>query len=82
MCAFDALVGGSPNYNASQLELLLKGRTGSYRDSVLLNSAAAIYISGLVKNLNDGISLASKAIDEGKALDKLKRLKQLSSEGI
>ena len=82
LCAFDALVGGSPNYNASQLELLLKGRTGSYRDSVLLNSAAAIYISGLVKNLNDGISLASKAIDEGKALDKLKRLKQLSSEGI
>ncbi len=78
---FKELIGGSPHHNASQLRALLSGKLGAYRDSVLLNSAAAIYIAGRVRNLKEGILLASKSIDEGKALKKLNELKGLSSKG-
>ena len=77
--SFEDLIGGSPDYNAAQLKALLEGETGVYRDSVLLNSSAAMYIAGLVKNLDEGILLASKSIDEGKALNKLNELRKISS---
>ena len=76
---FEGLIGGSPDYNATQLKTLLEGKTGVYRDSVLLNSAAALYIAGVVKDLNEGIFLATKSIDEGKALNKLTELRKMSS---
>lgn len=78
---FENLVGDTPDYNASQLELLLLGQFNAYRDSVILNSAAAIYISGMANNLGEGVLMASNSIDEGKALNKLKQLKKLSKKG-
>ena len=75
---FSELVGGNPEFNAAQLMNLLEGQSGAYRDSVLLNSAAAIFISGLANNLKEGIILAERSIDEGKALNKLNQLKKTS----
>ena len=75
---FSELVGGNPEFNAAQLMNLLEGQSGAYRDSVLLNSAAAIFISGLANNLKEGIILAERSIDEGKALNKLNQLKKIS----
>ena len=45
------LIGDDPLFNASQLEKLLEGELSAYRDSVLLNSAAAIYISGATNDI-------------------------------
>ncbi|MAI97143.1 MAG: anthranilate phosphoribosyltransferase [Rhodobacteraceae bacterium] len=75
---FSELVGGNPEFNAAQLMNLLEGQSGAYRDSVLINSAAAIFISGLANNLKEGIILAERSIDEGKALNKLNQLKKIS----
>ncbi len=77
---FNKLIGGDPKYNASELKSLLSGKKSAYRDSVILNSAAAIYISGMVDNLEMGINEATKSIDKGKALSKLNELIKFSEE--
>ena len=59
---------------------LLSGKKSAYRDSVILNSAAAIYISGKVDNLEMGINEATKSIDKGTALSKLNELIKFSEE--
>ena len=77
---FSKLIGGDPKYNASELTSLLSGKKSAYRDSVILNSAAAIYISGKVDNLEMGINEARKSIDKGIALSKLNELISFSEE--
>ena len=58
---------------------LLGGEKGPYRDIVLLNSAAALYVDGKVDNLKDGISLSENSIDNGKAKIALKNLIRISN---
>ena len=77
---FRELIGGDPVFNASKMKYLLDGELGPYRDSVLLNSAAAIYISGATNDIKEAINFAIKSIDEGKALNKLNELKNFSSK--
>lgn len=45
------------------------------RDIVLLNAGAAIYVAGIVDNLQAGINKAAEVIDNGLALAKLEALK-------
>ena len=45
------------------------------RDVVLLNAAGAIYASGIAASLKQGVELAAKSIDEGKAMQKLEQLR-------
>lgn len=66
-CTPDALQGGSPEYNAKELSLLLAGKPSAYRDMVLLNAAAALLIAGKVEHLTEGVHVAARAIDEGQA---------------
>ena len=70
-----AIRGGTPDENASALEALLDGAPGAYRDTVLLNTAAALVIAGVVRNLREGIARASIAIDNGDAVAVLRRLR-------
>ena len=68
------LTGGDPAANAEAIRELLAGKTGPYRDIVLLNTAAALLVSDKVETLRDGIAAAAVSIDEGRAqaaLDKL-----------
>ena len=60
--------------NAAILLNILKGEKGPKRDIVLLNSAAALLVSGKVKNIKSGIILAKKSIDSGSALHALQKL--------
>ena len=71
---FKELLGGSPKENKIALLKLLDGEKSAYRDSVILNSAAAILISGKTSNLLDGAELASESIDSGAAKFKLDSL--------
>lgn len=68
------LLGGGPEENAKILISILKGEKGPKRDIVLLNSAAAFYLSGQVNNIKDGIKLAEKSLDEGLAIKVLEKL--------
>lgn len=72
-CQKEDLVGGDPEYNAKITRDILGGKKGPKRDAVLLNAGAAIYIAGRTKTMQEGVELAAKLIDEGKALAKLKQ---------
>ena len=61
------LRGGAPEENARALKALLQGEAGAYRDMVLLNSAAAFLVADKVETLRDGIALAARVIDDGRA---------------
>jgi anthranilate phosphoribosyltransferase len=68
--------GGAPIENAKDLVDTLEGNMeGAKRDIILINSAAAIYVSGMVKSLEDGIECAEKSIFDGAAKTKLEKLK-------
>jgi anthranilate phosphoribosyltransferase len=69
------IAGGDIADNAAILQAVLTGEErGACRSVVLLNAAAACYVGGLADSLADGICLAEKAIDEGKAVEKLQIL--------
>ena len=76
---FDDLIGGDPKQNAKKIINLLEGEKGPYRDIVLLNSAAALYVDGKVKNLKDGISMSENSIDNGSAKIALNNLVRTSN---
>lgn len=66
--------GGDPKRNADILIQVLKGQKGAYRDTVLLNAGLAIYTSGVVSTITEGIEKAKDSIDSGAAYEKLLKL--------
>jgi anthranilate phosphoribosyltransferase len=73
------LTGGAPAKNAQALRELLAGKTGAYRDIVLLNAAAAFLIADKVETLRDGVERAAAVIDDGRAQAALERLVEATS---
>jgi len=69
-----AIKGGTVQDNAEITLEILKGESGPTRDIILLNSAAGLLIADQVDNLEEGVELAAKIIDSGKALEKLEEL--------
>jgi anthranilate phosphoribosyltransferase len=74
-----SLVGGSPKQNAEKIIKLLDGEKEAYRDIVILNSSAALYIDGKVSNIKDGIDLSKHSIDSGMAKSALNKLVKVSN---
>ncbi len=74
----DDIKGGDPETNARITTAVLNGDKGPARDITLLNSALAIVAGGFVDTVEHAILLAEKSIDDGAAMDKLERLKELS----
>src|SRR3990167_10256454 len=52
------ILGGDAQENAKIIIEILKGAKGPKRDVVLLNAGAAIYVSGKVPSLKEGIEAA------------------------
>jgi anthranilate phosphoribosyltransferase len=75
-----AIRGGDAAHNAEALRMVLAGAEGPYRDTVLLNAGAALVVAGVADDLADGVALAAASIDEGKAIERLERLIQVSNE--
>lgn len=71
-----AIRGGDAVQNAAALEALLEGRRGPYRDTVLLNAAAALVVAGRAASLAEGAASAAAAIDDGRALASLDALRR------
>ncbi len=78
-CTKEDLAGGSPEENAAITLAVLKGEQGPKRNAVLLNAGAALYIGGKAKTYADGVQLAAKLIDSGKALQKLEDFRRESN---
>ena len=76
------IVGGSALENAQITLGILKGEiTDSKLDIVLLNSGAALYVSGKAGSIAEGVELARQAIAEGKALEQLNKLVEFTNRG-
>jgi anthranilate phosphoribosyltransferase len=71
--------GGDAAHNADALRKVLTGADGAYRNTVLLNAAAALVVAGIAEDLAEGARLAAVAIDDGEAADRLDRLVKVSN---
>ncbi len=71
-----AIAGGDAAENAAALLGVLGGAAGAYRDTVLLNAAAALVVAGRVEGLREGVAAAAGAIDGGGAMAALAALRR------
>ncbi len=76
----EKVLGGDAAENARIIHSVLQGEKSPYRDVVLANAGACIYVSGLSESIYEGVQLASKAIDNGSAYAKLNQLIQMTGE--
>ena len=75
-CLAEELKGGGPEENAQIIMTVLRGENkGGARSAVLLNAGAAIYVSGIERNLKEGVESAIRSLDSGKALGVLNLLR-------
>jgi len=72
------IAGGDAKHNAAAIIELLEGKAGTYRDIVLLNAAAALIVAEKTHDLQEGVKLAAKSIDSGKAMEVLNKLRDLT----
>ncbi len=76
-CPASALAGGDAAHNAQALQAVLRGEDrGAHRDCLLLGTALAREVAGLVRDPREGVARAAAAIDGGEAsrlLDALPR---------
>lgn len=79
-CEIDKLQGGDGIVNAQITKDILAGKEqGAKRDIVLLNAGAALYIGGKTDSIKDGITLAARTIDSGKAVGVLDQLVKMTN---
>lgn len=74
----DFIRGGNKNENALITLSILRGEKGPKRDIVLMNSAAAIMVSGKKGDFATAFDMAAEAIDSGEALKKLEEIRKVS----
>jgi anthranilate phosphoribosyltransferase len=61
-------------HSKARMESVLANEPGAPRDVVILNAAAALYVSGVAPSLWDGVALARDSIATGAARAKLDQL--------
>ncbi len=77
LCAPEEIKGGTPSENAEITMEILEGADGPCRDIVLLNAAAAVFLSGVAEDYGQALELCARSIDSGAALEKLKALSRI-----
>lgn len=77
----EELVGGVTEVNAQITRDILSGKTqGTRRNAVLLNAGAALFTAGRAETIADGIQLAARMIDSGKAMETLEKCMAVSNQ--
>ena len=77
----EELVGGVPEENAQITRDILSGKTqGTRRNAVLLNAGAALFTAGRAETIADGIQLAARMVDSGKAMETLEKCMAVSNQ--
>ena len=72
----EAIRGGDAALNAATLLALLQGAAGPYRDTVVLNAAAALIVAARAGDIHEGVALAARSIASGAALAALETLRR------
>jgi len=76
----EELSGGEPAANAERVRAVLEGReTHGSRSAVVLNAAAAVYVSGRASTYAEAIAVAADAVDSGKGMRALAALREAST---
>ena len=75
------LLGGDATVNAEAIRDVLAGKSGPFRDIVVLNTAAALIIAGRASQLPEAAEIAQAVIDSGAAAGALERLIEASNAG-
>jgi anthranilate phosphoribosyltransferase len=76
-CSAAALAGGDAAHNARALKAVFHGEDrGAHRDCLLLGTALALELAGVVRDPREGVARAAAAIDEGAARRLLEALPQ------
>jgi anthranilate phosphoribosyltransferase len=78
LCTPEEICGGDPKENAQIILGIFEGHRGPKRDIVVINSAAALYIGNVCRDIREGIELAEELIDSGKAVRKMQELVEYS----
>ncbi|MCK4535431.1 MAG: anthranilate phosphoribosyltransferase [Desulfuromonadales bacterium] len=79
-CKLSDLQGGDAEENAEIVREILSGKAGPRRDVVLLNAAFGLVAAGVAADVPAGLVMASAAIAEGRALEKLDQLVAMTNE--
>jgi anthranilate phosphoribosyltransferase len=76
----DGLVGGDADANAKIIRDVLTGRRrDGARSLVVVNAAAALHVGGVVEPLTDGVGLAERSIESGRAMQVLDELVRMTN---
>ncbi len=75
-----ALDGGDAEVNAAITRRVFAGEAGAVRDIVLLNAAAGLVVAGIAADIENGLTLATDAVDSGGAQAKVDALIAASAE--
>lgn len=77
---FEAIKGGDAAHNAAITRAILNGEeNGAKKEIILLNSAAALWVEGSARDLQEGIEMAKMAIQSGRAKAKLEQIIEVSN---
>lgn len=79
-CTMDELRGGDAKNNAVIVRDVLAGGKGPKRDIVVINAAFGLVAAGRAATLQEGVRLASEAIDSNEALAVMERLVAMTNE--
>lgn len=74
----ESLKGGDAPENAAAIRAVLDGDRVPFRDIVLLNAGAALYVSDKAANLKEGVQMAARSLDEGRAKAALLKLIEIT----
>jgi len=81
-CEPTELAGGDAAENAAALRQVFSGLDrGAHRDALLLGASLALECSGLAPSPGEGLQLAQRALDEGRASALLDSLAEFGSRG-
>ena len=74
-----SILGGTAEMNATITMHVLEGVKSPHRDIVLANATFGLLAAGKARSIAEGVRLAAESIDSGRALDKLKRLREFTN---
>ena len=76
-----AIIGGDAKENADILFNIFNSEaTDAQRDIVLINTACALMVDGLARDIQDGLEMAKEAIRNARAKKKLKQIIEISNK--
>ena len=75
------LKANDPQESSEKIQQVLAGKTGPTRDVVVINAAAALWVSGLSDNLQLATERCISAIDNGHSNEILDELVEITNRG-